>query len=511
MLRGAWTSDQDSTEGQFPGSIVDGIESMANPFGQLLRIQSNSAPSSEDKADQEVCRVDYVWRPSAKVAPFLPEGFEIPLVCNEFQGMRRVGSTQGAVSLCLHAATAGQAIRESLGHLGPERSTYHMMRLLFQLGPQLRERLHFRSLWNADELRVPRANASGNHADILPDDFGVDIGGAERWPVRRLLEEGKQAASENGINCPTVGECIFWGVDFEATIHPADLTGLSVAEARNRLRLALFDLGSCNVVVDDAMKQRVYGRLTDALRKHLDLPADDFRRWFFENLDGIVNQISKRKLPDGKIERQVVRQTILELVFDSWPYVGQTVSIFMSSVANDVDPSLSPDEKAVFDALYQHKPCLGNLPLILLHEQFPNIQPAVLAILESPDVPETWGRFLRVLQTYATMVVRRREADKVKKQSKGLKRKVTPVFEPVATSDCPSNFDQIACDFLESQRVRCECSAEPEWETHLKNGTESSPEIELGFECRRCGRKNSLSVPRLQFMKFARRIRGLDE
>ena len=449
---------------------------------------------------------------SDSVRGLLPPDFEIELLCLGSEGTRRISPSDSATSFCSQAAMAGLAIRESYGGLHPAmRATIHRMRLLFQLGPQLQERLRIRSVFTAKDLWVHDKFAVGIHPDVLPDDFG-GIDPESRWSVNRLLEEGKQAAQNDGVICPTTHQCICWGVDCEARLHPSNLSELSAAKIRVLLRNVLFDLGSSEVKVDAELKDRVYGRLADAMHPHLDDSDSEFNHWFFANFDGIVRQIGKRKLPDGPIDRAVVRQTMLEIVADSWHYVGRAVSDFMRIVGMAFDPPLTPDEQATFNTLYHRNPRLGDLPLILFHEQFPELRPSVLAILESPSAVENWGRFHRAFQSFATMSVRRRAADKLRKRSTKLTEKVNERpselagrYAPVVDPQSRSEFDEIACEILEKEGVKCCCEMRPDWQARL--GDESISEIKLHVMCRRCGHQCNWKGPRTTFELEAKRVR----
>lgn len=499
----------------------------ANSVGELIPIGSTESLNNVGTPAQKVRRDAYVWRPAAAVIPFLPRNFEVPFVCMELEGVRRFGPPDSA-RFCHQAAIAGQAIWESRGKLSPElRFTHCMMRLLFQQGPRLRERLRTRSYSSLGDLLVKNEHAIGAHSDVLPDDLGGI--GPQRWSAKRLLEEGRRTAQQHGICSPTIHECIIWGVDFEAQLHPTSLDGVPAERIQALLRQALFDLGPAEVSIDAALKNLVYGRMVDAVRLHLNDSDVDFNRWFFEKVDGVVHQIAKRRRPDGPIERQTVRQTVLELVADSWPYVGGAINEFMKSISTSIDPPLTPDDQSVFDVIYRRNPYLGELPMILLHEQFPELQRAVLAIMENPRAAESWGRFVRAIQTHATMSARRREADKLRKRSNksvkqlnGWQREdddcpkslVTSgglaALESQPESHCASEFDEIVTVLLKRHGKQCKCTEEPDWEAKLKKGQKSNSEIKLTAVCRRCARRAALSVPREQFEQVAREVVSLE-
>lgn len=500
----------------------------ANSFGELISIGSIEPLNNGGAPEQKVRRDAYVWRPAAAVIPFLPRNFEIPFMCMESEGVRRFGPPDSA-RFCHQAAIAGQAILDSRGVLSQElRATHCMMRLLFQQGPRLRERLRRRTYSSESDLIVRNEFVVGTRSDVLPDDLGGV--GPQRWSVKRLLEEGRRDAQKHGICSPTFRECIIWGVDFEAQLHPTNLNEVPPERIRALLRQILFDLGPTVVKIDATKKDQVYGRLVDAMQSHLNDSDDDFNHWFFENSDGVIHQIAKKKRPDGPIERQVVRQTVLEIVADSWSYVGGAISEFTKSISMAIDPPLTPDERSAFDVVYRRNPHLGGLPLILLHEQFPELQHAVLAIMENPHAAESWGRFVRALQTHATMSARRREADKlIKHTTKSVKQLnewqcedddcpkslVTSdglaALESQPESDCASDFDEIATALLKRQGKQCKCTEGPDWAAKLKKGQKSNSEIKLTAECRRCARKASLSVPREQFVQVARDVVSLKD
>ena len=123
---------------------MDENPSETHSFGQLVPNPPNQPSGLTSAPDQSAQRTDYLWTPSPKLIPFLPSNLEIPFVCLQVSGTRRFGPAETATSFCVQAALAGQAICESLGRLLPEqRANFNMMRLLFQLGSQQQERLHF--------------------------------------------------------------------------------------------------------------------------------------------------------------------------------------------------------------------------------------------------------------------------------------------------------------------------------------------------------------------------------
>ena len=100
------------------------------------------------------------------------------------------------------------------------------------------------------------------------------------------------------------------------------------------------------------MKESVYGRLVDAIEKHVAANGQEFHRWLYDEFDSIIKQISTRKRPDGPIPRELVRQAILQLSVESWRYLGSTIAVFTQLLREQVRHQLSSRDLVAFDVLY---------------------------------------------------------------------------------------------------------------------------------------------------------------
>ena len=108
------------------------------------------------------------WKPSRDLATHLPRDFEIRLALLEAGEHRRI--VPAAVGdFCLQAALVGEVISQLRNRLTVEElATYRMMRFLFQIGGQLRERVDDRSFKSFRELHISRTvEWPGDHRDIL--------------------------------------------------------------------------------------------------------------------------------------------------------------------------------------------------------------------------------------------------------------------------------------------------------------------------------------------------------
>ncbi len=136
-----------------------------------------------------------LWKPSTELANSLPTGFEIRLALLEAGEHRRIVPV-AVGDFCLQAALAGEAISRLRNRLTAEElATYRMMRFLFQLGGQLRERVDDRSFKSFRELYIARTvEWPGDYRDILPDEFGMNSSNRGRWSVQHLGNMGRRAA-----------------------------------------------------------------------------------------------------------------------------------------------------------------------------------------------------------------------------------------------------------------------------------------------------------------------------
>lgn len=445
------------------------------------------------------------WTPAPDVARHLPVGFAIPFLWTGNAEDRRFRPLEPVSDFLQSAALAGDAIlrcREGLS--GEQGATYDMMRLIARLAPQIRERFHVRKFSSEREL-FGRESSTNSASGILPAVFGPS--GQARWTVADMLGEGRRAAVEDGVLYPRLNEVIMYGIDAEAILNPMDVTEISSDELWRTLRFAQFDVAPGDSAITEDLKHRVYDRLTKAIRSKNGKPTAEFNCWFLNNFDNVIHRIAKKKRPGGAIDTRMVRGALLELVFDSWRYLGQTVDIFMRSLADIVQPSLSVADRDAYNALYCASPHLCDLPLILLHEQFRVVRPVLVRILNDPTTPELWGQLHRVLRTYAEMITRRRAADRSKKKSPG--REVAIRAEPEARENNDSQMDEIVAELLELRDLTCNCNA-GRWEGRIENDAEPGQNIELIGICRECGTQHTLNVPREEFTRIARRALGLD-
>src|SRR5262249_55085825 len=126
---------------------------------------------------------------------------------------------------------------------------------------------------------------------------------------------------------------------------------------------------------------------------------------------------------------------------------------------NALPQRLSDRERLLFEHMYLRQPYLGNLPLVLLIERFDFLKGLLWELWEDlPDlglVPVLY----RLLDYYATMAARRREADRLIKSG----RPITfdeAVYEP---QDQSNLFQDIAAEIREIRGIDCGCPRREWW------------------------------------------------
>lgn len=463
------------------------------------------------------------WRPCTELAKELPQGFELSFRClTAPDGSRRLLPASCREQFILEASLAGFAILARIRGLSAEqRSSYNVMRLVFQHAPRLREHLE-RGFAREADLRVPRPEQAGLGQDILPVTLGLDgqRRGA-RWTVAELLEQGRAAAVAAGNRSPDTAHCIAAGLLAAARLDPLDPRSLSETEARQLVRLALFDLGPALEAVDEPRRQAVIARLLAALERHIGDDTEKFDGWFFEGRDDLIHQIAKQRKRGSPIDRAIVRAVLVDLVSDAYSYVGDCVCLLMQDFLRGLPAPLQPDERILFEALFFKQAYLGGLPLIILRERFGFLREAIPELLEDPRDDRQWGVLLRLLQFYGEMSSRRREVDRAYKR-RALQRnergQVARLHRlasqsPTATDKTSTNrtFQAIAARLIVARGIKCACGAGVKaWMARLVDD-EDRFEVQIEIECRECGYTERMDVARTEFERIGREVLGDDQ
>jgi hypothetical protein len=447
----------------------------------------------------------------------LPADFSLSFSCTTTEaGDRRFAPTQSLAEFVMAASVGGLAFlaQRQPGFDAERRSTYRVMQLLYQLAPHLRE--HFgRSFRNPTDLYLPGAR----NRHILPVDIGLNRDGrGAAWTPAELMKQGRNKAVELKVN-PDPATCIRLGLLEAARRNPLDPHDLSETDALALVRLAAFDLGPTSI--QQARPKRVQDRLLKALKRHLADDDETFGRWF-ANVDNIVHQIGKQKKPDGAIDREVVRQCLLEMVFRAYRYVGDCVHEQMCAFRNAIPKELNTSENLLFESLYCKQPYLGGLPLVLLHGRFEFLREFFLETWGHRDAEQQTGVLLRLLDYYRQMTNARREGDRSYKSRSNARNAagkparidaLTAASEAEAAND--ENCDEWAeiTEYLRKDRnIVCPgCRNNERWVATYSNGALNGHVVALQFGCKKCNQTVEVRVTRTEFKNIAEVLRANKE
>lgn len=457
----------------------------------------------------------YIWRPAPSLAAHLPPGYALALDCVLTAHGRFFSPAAGfenASGFAVLAARAGVGILRQREILDDEQvSSYRVMTLLFQHACRLREAL-VRVFHRIEDLSIPtpgRFERSENH--ILPAGLKGDCTGTEgRLTSGDLVAMGRRHAAESGITSPNEADLIRLGLVEVAFRNPILLESCTEAQARGLIRTALFDLGPASEPIDEAVIAEVQGRLIDAIGKHLGDPREEFNRWFFENCDNIVHQIAKRKRPGGPIDREIVRQALLETVCRAFRYVGDSLHVAMRAFADALPEPLDEIEQAAFDAVYRRRSWLGNLPLLLLHRQFPVVQEIVVDILNRPTDERLPGVLLRMLQLHGEMVANKRASERRYKrnsQHRNSEGRIAIAGSLDKNITAASQGDElpleIAREVCERRRLSCDCRTMVDWHAELESAHSQRDGIALTVCCSACNWRQTIEIDALELAELA--------
>lgn len=364
------------------------------------------------------------WRPPERLAQLLPEGFFVPIdCCTGPDGLRHIIPRCSFEELIDVGAVGGLAVLHDVRGFNEEVD--HSYRAMLLIHQHVRGRTYrqtrgmkehlTRKFDYSRDLYIRRlGRPSDGERNVLPDDAGrTSEGEGHRLSVTRLTKLGRQAAQEAGYRNPASKHAIAFELFEAAKLNPLEV---DVDEVPALVRTALFDIDCSNHAPSEEFIEIVTERLLEAIHRHLVDPREAFDKWFCEPSNSVVKQIAQQKRKrGGKLQRDEVRQALLHLGWRAYEYVGQCVHALMRTIKNSMPDPLNDEEKRRFEHMYESQPYYGNMPLALLAERMPFLRRAILAIWDEPQNEHHVAVLHRMLQYYAEMATKRRQADRQSK------------------------------------------------------------------------------------------------
>jgi hypothetical protein len=355
----------------------------------------------------------FTWHPPYQVACQLPPGFVLQINCMKSKDARRFIPAKPTTAFVFEASLAGHALLADRDQEGVEDGlSHHEARLFNQFSRHLREYLGG-TLKLGRLLKIsPTGRPDRATSEILPEDIGLDIHGrGKRWTVRQLKEEGREAAQESGIESPTPDQTVWYGLYRAAKLNPLPSNGGDIA---GLLRLAFFTLGLETPEVHSDDIEYVRDRVQESLLQQRDVGTDEFRLWIEDPKSNLIRRIAKRA--DCRLSRQQVRAALIELGWQSFRQLGQCVDTVMASFLEALPNRLCEADQALFSRMYLAQQDTGGMPLILLHDRFEVLRPAILEIWSNPTSPLPIQVLWQMIYWYSNLVENRRSGDRRSKQ-----------------------------------------------------------------------------------------------
>jgi hypothetical protein len=444
-------------------------------------------------------RFKYTWHPPDALQPHLPPEFVLSLQCvMDSDGVRRFYPWNSFATFLALASTGGLAIlcqRQSL--TAHQRHSYRAMRLLFLHAHRMAEHFRHRFDSSRDLTVAPSGRSEPGEKDILPEDLGLDTQGqGQRWSVKELIERGEREARIAGLPRPTMAQRIHCGL-----IEAARLNPLGVVEEKvpGLVRSALFSLDPSDEPTPEVI-EIVTERLLTALHPHLEEDSSAFAKWFLGPKNSLIHQLAKQKTsPGSALNEGDVRRALLHLGWQAYQYASNCVRAQMRTLQNALLEGLTDREQLLFEHMHLPQGYLGGLPMVLLAPRLGFIKELLWQLWEELPDKRLVPVLHRLLDDYASMVVRRRQADRLIKSGRPV-RFVEAKYVPRTQSE---RFQEIAAEVRELEGIDCGCPRR-EWRAELIGRPGS--DIRIMHYCTDCSYQKETILPRQKFIEIAQAI-----
>lgn len=355
-----------------------------------------------------------------------------------------------------------------------------------------------RTFNSADSLKIETTfREPMGRSNLLPEKLGRSAAGAgQSWTIDRLLDEGRRAAQEDGVQSPTGADAVNYGLFAAARLNP-----LRIGERRQvsaLMRMALYDFSHIESQITPAEREEVWQRFHDLIRLHLNDELEIFQGWLAGGSSNVIKAIANQRDGSGqRMPQPVVKRALHDLGWRGYERVAECLEVFARAFARSLQGRLRQQELRYFQAMYYRQEYLGGLPLVLMMDRSAQIQPAVARLWEQPEDADTIGALHQVLRWYAEMVPLRREADRLAKPgAQGQPSCLLPLDEEI----CPTigngpSADELFRHLLERRRLRCsQCDESPHAILATEDIQSGSP-IRLQIRCETHGDVGIVEIP----------------
>lgn len=333
---------------------------------------------------------------------------------------------------------------------------------------------------------------------VLPKQLGRGAAkSGKAWSIDDVIDQGRRAAQEDGIQNPTETDAINYGLFAAARTSPLGIQDRQ--QISSLMRIALYDLSDVGERVSAAEQEEVSQRFHDLIRGHLWEEQEQFQKWFAGGNSNLIKAIANRRDEHGqRMTPAVVKRALHDLGWRGYFLVAECLEAFARAFTRALRRRrIQPRELGYFQGMYYRQDYFGGLPLVLVMDRSPQIQPAVIRLWKNPGDTDMIGVLHQVLWWHAEMVPLRRAAyclAKEKTQGRA------PCFLPLDENISPAAGDEFSAEdlyrhLLERRRVRCSlCDQSPHAILATENIRPGSP-IQLQIQCESHGDVGIVEIP----------------
>lgn len=350
------------------------------------------------------------WYPKQFIQDQLPNDYSIELLCFERNGFRRFTIAAPLDTFINRSALGGLAILNHSRDFPHEyRFSYRANFHFYQRVRQSREHFSRKFAYSRDLFVRPSQRLDDNQRNVMTVEIGQTADGQGKpWSIAELTRRGREAAKEHGVKNPVSRVAIEYGLIEAATRNPLEL---SADEVESVIRLALFD-GAPEPCPSGAEYDEIVERILIGFEKHDTMGNAAFDDWFFGSHGGLTRQIAnQKKRPFGQVSTSTVRAVLANLGWEAYRSVAHALHMQMWCFEAAMRPRLTAEEWAQYELTFTATPTFARLPLPLLAERLPMIEP-LLNKLQGIDPHLVVPVIYRVLSYYGLMSRERREADR---------------------------------------------------------------------------------------------------
>jgi hypothetical protein len=401
----------------------------------------------------------YSWIPHPEVRAHFPLGHKLDFWCIcDTDGIRQfvpeLALRIGWGGFLVNASCGGMAILEQRwrGASAEVRSNncnhYRLRQLIYQWSFNDKRSLN-REFTRLEDLTLrPNERPDPSISTIIPEwafwnSHDVRQDPRSQNEQMELFRQAAQAEVERcGRTSATEVELISFGIVGLARRDPLNVNCSTNELVLTKIRKSVWEEYDPKLEFSSDIKNEIEDRLWEALRKHIELPNEEFHRWFFDDVDNLVTQISKRKRNGRVISRKQVNRAFGELVWEAYLSTSELVAEQFRMFEGVLPDRLSEKERELFNAFFRPQRHFGGLIPLLLYPRFKLLKPTLIESISNNSDNSLAPAIITSILIYAEMVKAKRDAETRAKKSTRSDRTSHRASAPTHADPVDIDFDR---------------------------------------------------------------------